>query len=267
MSFGNTSPNVSFGNITANISQGNITSTLAGAPVLADFLITGGGGRGGERGSLSCYMAYRSAAGNGGSGAVKFSYGSGATHTQQSFVAGTIYNIVVGGQAGTSSIIGGAIDVRAGGGGQGGPTSNSTTTPGPLALPDAANGGYLGGNGGNRTNSYHRAGQGANVTNSITGSSYVYGAIQPQFYNNMSYSDVTYAPGGSTYGQGGRGGATYENQCTQYRYITGGGAGGVVIVRFLTSGNTYVTTGATATTDGDYTVLTWTSGTRTLKFT
>lgn len=235
-------------------------------PIVADFLITGGGGRGGERGSLSCYAGRRSAAGNGGSGAVKFSYGSGATHSQQEFTIGETYNIVVGGQAGTSSIVGDNIDVRAGGGGQGGPTSNSSSTPGPLALPDSANGGYLGGNGGNYNNSYHRAGQGANITNSITGSSYVYGAIQPQFYNSMSYSDVTYAPSGSTYGQGGRGGATYESSCTQYRYITGGGRGGVVILRFPTAGSSYTATGVTATTDGSDTVLTWTSGSHTIQF-
>lgn len=237
-----------------------------GAPLVAHFLITGGGGRGGERGSLSCYYSRKSAAGNGGSGAVKFSYGSGATHSQQEFASGETYNIVVGGQAGTSSIVGANIDVRAGGGGQGGSTSNSTSTPGPGALPDSTNGGFLGGNGGNRTNRYHRAGQGANITNSITGSSYVYGAIQPQFYNNMSYSDVTYAPGGSTYGQGGRGGATYESSCTQYRYMTGGGAGGVVIIRFETGSVTYTTTGATVITDGSDTILRWTGGSYTIVF-
>ena len=248
------------------LGQGLPIGFAVSPPIAADFLITGGGGRGGERGSLSCYAGRKSAAGNGGGGAVKFSYGSGATHSQQEFTIGETYNIVVGGQAGTSSIVGDSVDIRAGGGGQGGPTSNSTTTPGPLALPDPTNGGYLGGNGGNRTNTYHRAGGGAVITNSISGSSYTYSPIQPQFYNSMSYPDVTYAPGGSSYGQGGRGGATYESSCTQYRYMTGGGAGGVVILRFPTAGSSYTATGATATTDGADTVLTWTSGSHTIQF-
>ena len=90
----------------------------------------------------------------------------------------------------------------------------------------------------------------------------------------MSYDDVTYNLNGSyantgrnPAGKGGLGGARYETSCNQKRMFPGAGAAGIFILRFLTSGNTYVTTGATATTDGDYTVLTWTSGTRTLKFT
>ena len=82
----------------------------------------------------------------------------------------------------------------------------------------------------------------------------------------MNYSDVMYAPSGSTYGQGGRGGATYESSCNQYRYMTGGGRGGVVIIRFETATATYTATGATATSDGAYTVLTWTSGSHTIQF-
>lgn len=238
----------------------------AASPAIADFLITGGGGRGGERGSLPCYMGRKSAAGNGGSGAVKFSYGSGATHTSPEFTAGETYNIVVGGQAGTSSIVGDNVDLRAGGGGQGGSTSGGSGYPSPGALPDPTNGGFTGGSGGNYVDQYHNAGGGANITNSITGSSYVYGAVQPTFYNSMNYADVTYAPSGSTYGQGGRGGATYESSCTQYRYMTGGGRGGVVIIRFETAATTYTATGATATFDGAYTVLTWTSGSHTIQF-
>lgn len=238
----------------------------ASAPVESNFLITGGGGQGGSRGSLSCYRGYRSAAGNGGSGAVKFSYGSGATHSAPLFEAGEIYNIVVGGgNGGTSSLIGLNVDIRAGGGGKGGSTTSSSSTTAPHALPDPTNGGFLGGYGGNRTNVYHRAGGGANINNSITGSSYVYGKTQPTFYNSMNYADVTYAPSGSTYGQGGRGGATYESLCNQYRYMTGNGRAGVVILRFP-SDRTYTATGATASTVGGDTVLQWFSGSHTIQF-
>lgn len=317
MSFGNTSPNISFGNITANISQGNITSTLGGAPVLADFLMVGGGGAGGNcANSPSNYgPAYESAGGGGGSGEVRWSLGAGTpTHTSQTFNTGSVYNIVVGGQSGTTSIVGPNIDIRAGGGGTGGyggGTSNGT----PPAVPDPTNGGYLGGIGTARGHTglayYGQAinASGSNaggVSSSITGTSTKYGGswpaarlvgdsvtgssgfviIQdssgyPTYYINDGYWDIsqnlsgtytatgTYGTAGyAYYGRGGLGGASYYHSTHGNRRMSrGGGAGGVVIIRFLTAGNTYVTTGATATTDGDYTVLTWTSGTHTLKFT
>jgi len=317
MSFGNTSPNISFGNITANISQGNITSTLGGATMLADFLMVGGGGNGGQcANSPSNYgPAYESAGGGGGSGEVRWSLGAGTpTHTTQAFTKGSVYNIVVGGTAGTTSIVGPNIDIRAGGGGEGGyggGTSNGT----PPAVPDPTNGGYLGGIGAARGHTglayygqaINASGNNAGgVSSSITGTSTKYGASWPaarlvtqNAYNNGThvaiqdasgypsyyiydgYYDISYNLSGTYtatgtygtagyeyYGRGGLGGASYyHSQLGNRRMTRGSGAGGVVIIRFLTAGNTYVTTGATATTDGDYTVLTWTSGTHTLKFT
>ena len=316
MSFGNTSPNVSFGNITANISQGNITSTLGGAPVLADFILIGGGGKGGDTGSLPNYMGYKTVAGGGGTGAIKYSLGNYTpTHTAQTFNKGTVYNIVIGGQEVTSTLIGGSINIRAGGGGRGAAGGNYTTRSQPPALPDATNGGYLGGIGGVRnsnTGYYGNAinasgGNAGGISSSITGTSLIYGASWPAALlvtNNVdntatqntvvdsngyqtltvqdNYADFsqalhgTYTSTNSTYGtvgyayygRGGMSGARYTHyQHGNRRLSPGNGASGVLILRFLTAGNTYVTTGATATTDGDYTVLTWSSGTHTLKFT
>jgi len=316
MSFGNTSPSISFGNIATNISLGNITSTLGGETMLADFLMVGGGGAGGTcANSPSNYgPAYESAGGGGGTGEIRWSSGGGTpTHITQSFTKGKVYNIVVGGQAGTTSLVGQNIDIRAGGGGTGGyggGTSNGTAP----AVPDPTNGGYQGGIGvarGHTGLAYY--GQAINasgsspggVSSSITGTSLIYGAswpaarlvgdnvdgnsgfiiIQdvgwPSYYINDGYYDIsqnlsgtytatgTYGTAGyAYYGRGGLGGASYYHSTHGNRRMArGSGAGGVVIIRFLTAGNTYVTTGATATTDGDYTVLTWTSGTRTLKFT
>lgn len=317
MSFGNTSPNVSFGNITANISQGNITSTLGGATMLADFLMVGGGGPGGNCANMpyNYGAAYEAAGGGGGTGEIRWSSGSGTpTHTIQTFNKGSVYNIVVGGQSGTTSIVGRNIDIRAGGGGTGGYGGGTSTGAAP-AVPDPTNGGYQGGIGkarGFTTNlAYYGHAINANgispggVSSSITGASLIYGASWPaarlvgdnadgnsgfviiqdtawnSYYINDGYWDIsqnlsgTYTATGTYgttgyayYGRGGLGGASYYHVTHGNRRMSrGSGAGGVVIIRFLTAGNTYVTTGATATTDGDYTVLTWTSGTRTLKFT
>ncbi len=300
--------------------QGIPLGFAGGGAVLegVNFLMVGGGGAGGNCANMPSNYgpSYESGAGGGGSGEVRWSLGSGTpTHTAQNFVMGTVYNIVIGGQGGTTSLVGSGIDIRAGGGGTGGYGGGTSTGAAP-AVPDPANGGYQGGSGPAR--SFSASGtfghainaSGTNpggVTSTIAGSSLKYGASWPgarlvtqNAYNNgshvaiqdsngyPSYSlydgwyDISYnlsgtytatgtygTSGYSSAGRGGLGGAAYyHSQLGNRRMLKGSGAPGILILRFPTASvSSYTTTGATSSTDGADTILSWSSsGSRTIQF-
>ncbi len=222
---------------TGGIDTGNVLPT-AGANSTVSTITSTGGGYGGSEASGSVYGPSV-----GGSG------------------AGAIYNNTYPGSAGTANqgSAGGngyASSPIFGGGGGGGASAAGATASG--------SGGGLGGDGLEvsitGTPTYYAGGgggdtQGVNTTRAGgaggggTGGRY------------MAANDITTATGGTANTGGGGGGGTNENDTDSG--LGGPGGSGVVILRLATSEYSGTTTGSpTVTTDGTYTILTYTgSGT------
>ena len=222
---------------TGGIDTGNVLPT-AGANSTVSTITSIGGGYGGSEASGSVYGPSV-----GGSG------------------AGAIYNNTYPGSAGTAnqgSAGGngyGSSPVFGGGGGGGASAAGATAS---------GSGGGLGGDGLEvsitGTATYYAGGgggdtQGVNTTRAGgsggggTGGRY------------MAANDITTATGGTANTGGGGGGGTNENDTDNG--LGGPGGSGVVILRLATSEYSGTTTGSpTVTTDGTYTILTYTgSGT------
>ena len=241
-----------------------------------EYLVVGGGG-----GGASSY-------GGAGGGAGGYQAGSGHEITTKTYTI----TVGAGGAAetvGSNSVFdtitangggrGGSItSVNGGNGGSGGGGASHPTSAGTGGTGSQGNNGgsgnvgaWYGGSGGGGASAVGVDGQaGAAATNSIGGNG------GDGTANSISGSSVTYAGGGAgaqhstggTDGTGGAGGG--GNVLTAGTANTGGGGGGaksggtggaggsgIVIIRYLTASAT--ATGGTKTTDGDYTVHTFTS--------
>lgn len=226
--------------------------------LIIDLLLVGGGGGGGRNPDDV------NSSGGGGGGKVLYVTGlalSGGASIPVTVGAGGVAGVNEdGGIGGTSSFVGqSAVGGNGGGAGGTGGTSGSGQAGGSAGSATGGGGGgdsAPGGNGGNPP-----AGNGgAGTANSISGSSVNYGG---------GGGGGAFTAGGRTPGSGGAGGGGSGNGGAGTDGLGGGGGGsgatgpagdggdGAVIIRYLTSQMT--ATGGTITTDGLYTIHTFTS--------
>jgi hypothetical protein len=270
---------------------GNVTISNNAGVYAANFLIIAGGGAGGD----TREFVYGSSAGGGAGG---FVFGTTAIYTGVVWpvIVGAGGAVVSGGQGfqgGNSSVFG----VTAIGGGFGGATATSGASGGSggsggggpqvngVGGSGTAGQGNAGGNGSYNAPSYGSGGGGGagavggngsptvggnggnGLTSTITGSSVYYaGGGGGGGYQASSYSSGGLGGGGAGGGPGtagtantggGGGGSGYAGGVGQ---AGGAGGSGVVILSIPTVFYTGVTTGSpTVTTNGIYTVLTFTS--------
>lgn len=268
---------VGAGGLAAN----NGNDSYIGTPIF-HVLVGGGGGGGGSSGSSGTYTGGGGGGGGGGiyensalwlSTTNTITVGSGGTINSGSVgnqggesSIGTIIAPGGGGGGGLSNAIGGKASGGDGANGGGSPSRPSGVflMPG-LSIPgwgnvggfesnsSAGGGGGYSGIGGSGSTSGGTGAEGK--TSTISGASAVYGS---------GGGGGAGTPGAGGTNAGGSNGNPTANHCGGGGggYFGGGqnGGSGVVIVRFLTSSITVTnSTGGTITTDGSYTVITWTT--------
>jgi len=235
---------------------------------------TSGGGSGSESDITLAAGTYTITVGAGGSGGNRAASSNGGNSTVSTITS-------TGGGNGWSAYSPTVIDGGSGGGGEpsqsgGTGTANQGFDGGPAGYGSGATYNGTGGGGASQAgqasgSSSGTAGNGGNgLTVSITGASVTYagGGGGSDYQTSAGGTGGT---GGGGNGTGWQNGATPEtpNGTTGTTNLGGGGGGamnggsGVVILRLATSEYSGTTTGSpTVTTDGDYTVLTYTgSGT------
>jgi hypothetical protein len=254
--------------------------------ITVDYLVVAGGGGGGGNTSGNASV------GGGGAGGLRSTVtatgGGGSLESALTLAKGTNYTVTVGGGGaggvynstdavnGTDSVFGSITSI---GGGHGG-----SVVPGP-AWDNPGSGGSGGGGGGNganggagTANQGYAGGQGPGGG----GGAGEAGDTDADFDGgdgvavSITGSSVTYAGGGAAKGgNGGAGGGGGDNTAGTTNSGGGGGSGsaggsGVVILRWLTSGNT-ITVGAGLTadatgTDGSYSYKKFTAGSGNVSF-
>jgi hypothetical protein len=216
---------------------------------------TSGGGSGSESDITLAAGTYTITVGSGGGGASYTGafYRDGSDGSDSSISATGLTTITsIGGGGGGGMLSGGRTGGSGGGRGSGGGyygaagTANQGFDGG--YDPAATQGG--GGGGAASVGGFGTSGQGSGLSVDITGSAVTYAAGGNGNVNNGSPSAST-----ANTGDGGQGSGSSSSGA--------GGASGVVILKLLTSEYSSSTTGSpTVTTDGDYTILTYTgSGT------
>lgn len=241
------------------------SESAVGASV--DVLVVAGGGSGGESGDSSTIW------GGGGAGGVSYETGVKVTSTGYTITVGAGGVSAGYGNNGSDSSFssfvsatgggrGGSYYAAAGAGGSGGGGSNreGSIISGPGAgIPLQ---GYVGGNsvvysaggGGGGAGGAATTTSGVGLANSITGASVTYGIGGAGRAGTPAAGGAAQAVAGTANRGNGGGGAYFSGSY----YGPGAGGSGVVIVRYLTT-DIPSATGGTVTTDGLYTVRTFTA--------
>lgn len=242
----------------------------------------GGGGGGGVATGIATLVkgdSYTITVGAGGSGTA----GAGNSGIASSF--GSEFVVIGGGR-------GGSYDSKDGenggsGGGGAGRAATETNTPGRRSVFSGGYGGQGfsvsggsgvsgGGGGGSGGNGYWGSGSGSSGVGGVGGDGAVSDITGTQTYYGGGGGGGSRTTGGAGGNGGGGGGRSGNGNGTNATANTGGGGGGgsnsgatftggnggsgVVILRILTTNYSSTTTGSpTVTTDGSYTVLTFTS--------
>ena len=263
--------------------------------IVTDYLVIAGGGSGGSRagggGGAGGYLTgtaylkpsttYTITVGAGGAAVVSMPGARGNNGTN-SVLSGTRISTITSIGGGAGGVYPGSTSLVAttgGSGGGGGSVLGSTSGAGAAGTTSQGN---AGGNG--ASDAYHGGGGGGAGSAGSNGSASVGGAGGSGSASSITGSSITRAgggggsPSGSASGGGGAGGAFANGNATAGTVNTGGGGGGarnasdttnvysgaggsgVVILKLLTSEYSSTTTGSpTVTTDGSYTILTYTS--------
>lgn len=263
--------------------------------IVTDYLVIAGGGSGGSRagggGGAGGYLTgtaylkpsttYTITVGAGGAAVVSIPSARGNNGTN-SVLSGTRISTITSIGGGAGGVYPGSTSLVAttgGSGGGGGSVLGSTSGAGAAGTTSQGNAG-----GDGASDAYHGGGGGGAGSAGSNGSASVGGAGGSGSASSITGSSITRAgggggsPSGSASGGGGAGGAFANGNATAGTVNTGGGGGGarnasdttnvysgaggsgVVILRLLTSEYSSTTTGSpTVTTDGSYTILTYTS--------